>query len=59
MEKIINKIGAGLDMVCATMMFGMMFPLAKHFPMLAFMFFIGSLLLWNEIIREEKKGGAR
>jgi hypothetical protein len=59
MEKIVGKIGVGLDMACATMMFGMMIPLAKHFPMLAFMFFIGSLILWNEIIRDSKEGGAR
>lgn len=59
MEKIINKIGAGLDIVCATMMMAAMLPFSKNFPMLSVFFFLGSIILWNDILREDKEGGAR
>lgn len=59
MENIVNKIGVGLEMTAATLMMFSMIGLAKTFPVIAVLFFIGGLLLWNEIIRDSKKGGAR
>ena len=59
MEKIINKIGVGLDMTAASLMMLSMIPLSEHFPFLGFAFFVMSLFLFNELIREGKEGGER
>lgn len=58
MEKIVIKIGRFIETATASMLMLFGFQVAQHFPFIGFAFFIGGILLWNEIIREGK-GGAR
>lgn len=59
MEKIVIKIGRFIETATAALMILAAFPVAMHFPFIGFAFMLGGILLFNEIIREEKEGGER
>lgn len=60
MEKLAIKITSFTETAAASLLMLSMIPLSKHFPILGFAFFVMSLLLFNELIEEDKKkGGAR
>lgn len=59
MEKLVIKIGRFIETATASMMMLGAIPIARHLPFIGFTMMILSILLFNELIREEKEGGAR
>lgn len=59
MKKLAIKITRFTETAAASLLMLSMIPLSKHFPILGFAFFVMSLFLFNEIIEDGKKGGAR